>query len=171
MLAQPCAVPGVVEVVTAADVPVNEYGLVFKDQPVLIGVEHTGRSKVPCDVSRWEADQLCVVVAETKQAAHAGAKQLVAEWEELPLLPDLDAALASSVMLHPENGLETNAYQHLRIRKGDIEAGWAQAEVVVEGHLSGSALQEHAYLQPEAALAYIDDDGPGDSRDRRAVDP
>jgi len=151
------SVPGVVEVVTAADVPVNEYGLVFRDQPVLIGPASTGRSAVQSDISRWEADQLCVVVAETVAAASAGAAAIVAEWEELPLLSDLDAALNSAVLLHPENGKDTNAYHHLRIRKGDVDAGWAAAEVVVEG-IYEVPLQEHAYLQPEAALAYLDDE-------------
>ena len=150
--------PGVVDVVTAADIPVNEYGLTMFDQPVLIGVEHTGRSSVPCDISRWEADHLAVVVAETEQAARRGAAALRAEWEELPILDDIDAALADGApILHPENGKDTNGYYHLKIRKGDIDAGWAAAEVVVE---STYVLphQEHAYLQPEAATAYVDDE-------------
>lgn len=152
------ATPGVVEVVTADDVPVNEYGLVFRDQPVLIGPNQNARSPVPGDVSRWEADQLCVVVAESVAAATRGAEAVVAEWEELPLLADVDKALSSSVLLHPENGKDTNAYHHLRIRKGDIDAGWAAAEVVVEGAYE-LPLQEHAYLQPEAAISYLDDNG------------
>ena len=63
------ASPGVVTVVTAADVPVNEYGLTLFDQPVFIGLNDTGRSSVPCDVSRWEADHLAVVVAESLSEA------------------------------------------------------------------------------------------------------
>ena len=152
------AVPGVVDVVTAADVPVNEYGLVFRDQPVLIGPVQNSRSPVPSDVSRWEADQLCVVIAESVKAAKRGAEVVEAVWEELPLLPDVDSALTSSVLLHPENGKDTNAYHHLRIRKGDIDAGWAAAEVLVEGTYE-LPLQEHAYLQPEAAIAYVDEQG------------
>lgn len=142
------ATPGVIEVVTAADVPVNEYGLVIRDQPVLIGIGN---------VSRWEADQLCVVVAETVAAAQAGAEAIEVGWEELPLLADIDSALVSKVLLHPENGLDTNAYVHLRIRKGAIDAGWAAAEVVVEGTYE-LPLQEHAYLQPEAAISYLDNE-------------
>jgi CO/xanthine dehydrogenase Mo-binding subunit len=61
-------------------------------------------------------------------------------------------------LLHPENGLDTNAYQHLRIRKGDIEAAWRDAEVVVEGSYE-LPYQEHAYLQPEAAVSYVDESG------------
>ena len=83
------AIPGVVEVVTAADVPVNEYGLVFRDQPVLIGPNEigsgpvasgdSGRARVAGDVSRWEADHLALVVAESVEAATAGAEAIVAE--------------------------------------------------------------------------------------------
>jgi CO/xanthine dehydrogenase Mo-binding subunit len=150
------ATPGVLEVVTAADIPVNEYGLTMFDQPVLIGVEHTGRSKVPCDVSRWEADHLAVVIAESESAARAGAEALRSEWEDLPVLTNLDAALAPDApLLHPENGHTTNGYHHMKIRKGDIDAGWQAAEVVVEGTYEVPH-QEHAYLQPEAATAYLD---------------
>ena len=152
------AVPGVIDVVTSADVPVNEYGLVFRDQPVLIGTEHTGRSVVACEVSRWEADHLALVVAESVEAATAGAEAIITEWEELPVLADIATALASPALLHPENGNDTNAYHHLRVRKGDIIAGWEAAEVVVEGTYE-VPLQEHAYLQPEAAISYIDEEG------------
>ena len=151
------AVPGVVEVVTAADVPVNEYGLVFRDQPVfigpvLIGPGDTGRARVASNVSRWEADHLALVVAESVEAATAGAEAIVAEWEQLPVLGDIASALESPLLLHPENGQDTNAYHHLRVRKGDMEAGWAAAEVVVEGSYR-LPVQEHAYLQPEAAIS------------------
>jgi CO/xanthine dehydrogenase Mo-binding subunit len=152
------ATPRVVDVVTAADIPVNEYGLTMHDQPVLIGVDHTGRSPVPSDVSRWEADHLALVIAETGEAARAGAEALRAEWEQLPILGDIDAALdPDAPLLHPENGKDSNAYYHLKIRKGDIEAGWAAAEVIVEGTYEVPH-QEHAYLQPEAASAYLDDE-------------
>ena len=45
--------------------PVNEYGLTMFDQPVLIGLGDTGRAVDPRDVSRWEADKIALVVAET----------------------------------------------------------------------------------------------------------
>ncbi|HUO45603.1 MAG TPA: xanthine dehydrogenase family protein molybdopterin-binding subunit [Acidimicrobiia bacterium] len=152
------AIPGVVEVFTSADVPVNEYGLVYFDQPVFIGVEHTGRSSVPCEVSRWEADHLALVVGESLVDARQGAAAIEAEWEELPVLADMDSALDTDILLHPESGKDSNAYHHLRIRKGDPEAAWTQAEVTVEGDYE-FPYQEHAYLQPEAAVSYIDEEG------------
>ncbi|CAN5769821.1 hypothetical protein BH20ACT4_BH20ACT4_03390 [soil metagenome] len=151
------AVPGVLAVITAADVPVNEYGLTIFDQPALIGPPN-GRSDVVPDVSRWEADQLAVVVAETLDAAGRGAKGLEPVWEQLPVVADLDDALAGNTLVHPEDGTGSNVYCSLKIRKGDVDAGFAAADVVVEGTYE-VPYQEHAYLQPEAAVSYIDDEG------------
>ena len=67
------AVAGVVDVITAADAPVNEYGLTMRDQPALVGVDHTGLAAVDGAISRWEADQIAVVIGETVAAARAGA--------------------------------------------------------------------------------------------------
>ncbi len=184
--------PGVVLVLTAADVPVNEYGLTMFDQPVLIGPApadgpapwDTDPARVPGDVSRWEADHLAVVVAETERQAAEAALLLEPTWEPLPLVADIDAALADGApVLHPEanplaadtsrpahhrnghhrpahhrNGHHRNAYHHYVIRKGDAAAAMAQADVVVEGTYE-VPYQEHAYLQTEAALAYLDEEG------------
>ena len=152
------AVPGVVAVLGSADVPVNEFGLTMSDHPVFIGIDHTNRSPIACDVSRWEADKLALVVAESPEAARAGAAAIDAVWEPLPVLADIDESLGSEVLLHPENGKPTNAYYSLRIRKGDMERGWADADVVVESTYE-FPYQEHAFLQPEAGLAYIDEEG------------
>ncbi len=152
------ATDGVVFVLTSADVPVNEYGLTMFDQPVLVGPDHTGNTAVDAAVSRWEADAIAVVVAESEAAATAGASALVAEWEQLPLVLDIDAALADDApLVHPEMG-DSNAYYSYVIRKGDVVAGWDEADVIVEGTYE-FPYQEHAYLQPEAAVAYVDDEG------------
>ncbi|MDG2028393.1 MAG: molybdopterin-dependent oxidoreductase [Acidimicrobiales bacterium] len=151
------AVPGVVAVVTAADVPVNEYGLTMFDQPVLIGLDHTGRSEVRCDISRWEADHLAVVVGETRSAAQAGAAAIAAEWEQLPLVSDLESARRDEVLVHAET-TSSNAYYEMVIRKGDIDAGWDEADVIIEGRYEVPH-QEHAFLQVEAATGWVDDEG------------
>ncbi len=153
------AVEGVVDLITAADAPVNEYGLTMRDQPALVGVEHTTEAAVDGTVSRWEADQIAVVVGETLGAARRGAALLEVEWEDLPLANDIDEALApGAILLHPENGLPTNEYYGLKIRKGDPGVGWAKADAVVEATYQ-LPHQEHAYLQPEAGTAYIDGEG------------
>jgi CO/xanthine dehydrogenase Mo-binding subunit len=152
------AVPGVIAIFTAADVPVNEYGLTMFDQPVLVGVNGSGRSPVPSDVSRWEGDQVAMIVAETETAAAQARERIEIEWEQLPIIPDVDTAVRDEILLHPEHPNQSNIYHHYKIRKGDMAAGWAAAEVIIEGeyHLPN---QEHAYLQPEAALSYVDEQG------------
>ena len=119
------AVEGVVAVLGSADVPVNEYGLATRDQPVFVGLEHTGRSRIACDVSRWEADRLALVIAETPERARLGAAAIQAEWQPLLVLPDIDAALASQVLIHPDSDEPGNVCHSLRIRKGDIDRGWS----------------------------------------------
>lgn len=150
------AMPGVCTIVTAADVPVNEYGLTMFDQPVLIGPGN-GCSDVVSDVSRWEADHLAVVVAETREEGAAAAATLEATWEPLPIVADLDDALGGTTLVHPESPGASNIYYSLRIRKGDVDAGFADAAAVVEGTYE-LPYQEHAYLQPEAAVSYLDDE-------------
>jgi CO/xanthine dehydrogenase Mo-binding subunit len=152
------AAPGVVAVFTAADVPVNEYGLTMFDQPVLVGLGGGGGSTVPGDVSRWEADHVALVVAETEEAATEAAGLLEIEWEPLPVVADIETALRDETLIHPERGDGSNRYHHYRIRKGDVAAGWAEADVVVEGRYV-VPYQEHAYLQPEAGLSYVDEQG------------
>ncbi|MEL6985991.1 MAG: molybdopterin cofactor-binding domain-containing protein, partial [Actinomycetota bacterium] len=166
------AAPGVVAVVTAADVPVNEYGLTMADQPVLVGPAPTDGpapwelepGRVPGDVSRWEADHLAVVVAETERQAADAANLLSPTWEPLQVVADIDAALADDApILHPEaNPACTdpgqNAYHHYVIRKGDAAGAMAGADVVVEGTYE-VPYQEHAYLQTEAAVGYVDEAG------------
>lgn len=150
------AIEGVLGIFTAKDVPVNEYGLTMFDQPVLIGLNDTGRSKVAADVSRFEGEQVAIVVAETPEAAQAAAEAIVIEWEDLPLVNDVLEARKDEILVHPEAA--TNSYKKFVIRKGDMDAGWNEADVIVEGRYEVPH-QEHAFLQPEAAISYIDEEG------------
>ena len=138
--------PGVVAVLTAADVPYNAYGLIDADQPALCQ-----------DVVRFEGDRVALVVAESNEAAEAGAKLVAVDYENLPAVTDPRAALAPDAPLVHER-LGTNLLLHVPIRKGDVARGFAAAAVVLDGEFSTS-WQEHAYLQPEAGVAYTDDAG------------
>lgn len=148
------AVPGVVAIFTAKDVPNNEYGLTLFDQPVLVGL---GSARPGCDISRWEGDQVAMIVAETAEAAARARDLIRIEWEALRVITDPEEAMRDEVLLHDEYS-DSNAYAHYRIRKGDMDAGWEEADVVVEGEYH-TPMQEHAYLQPEAGLSYIDEEG------------
>ena len=147
------ALPGVIRVFTSRDVPVNEYGLVIKDQPVLCG---PGGDKAATDVVRCYMDMVATVVAETDDVARRALDMIDVQYEDLPAVFDAEEAMANSApQLHPD--CPGNLVARYRIRKGDMRAGWAVADVVVEGEYE-TTWQEHAYLQPEAGLAYIDEE-------------
>jgi CO/xanthine dehydrogenase Mo-binding subunit len=146
--------PGVVRIFTAKDVPHNEYGLVLKDQPVICG---PGSSNPAADTVRCYMDCLAVVVAETEAIAALAAKAIEVAYEDLPSVFDmLEAMEEGAPQIHPH--YPGNQICHYRTRHGDMGSGWAQAEVIVEGKYQ-TGYQEHAYLQPEAGLGYIDDQG------------
>lgn len=148
------ALEGVLGVFTAKDVPVNEYGLIMPDQPVLCG---PGSAKPHAERVRWIGDQVAIVVAETEAIAAQACEMVEVEWEDLAVVTDPVAAMdAAAPLLHPDRG--SNIFCHYRIRKGDIEAAFSEVEVIVEGEYRTPA-QEHAYLQPEAGLSYIDEEG------------
>lgn len=140
------ACPGVVAVLTAADVPYNAFGLISDDQPVLCS-----------DVVRFEGDKVALVVAQSKESALAGSQLVRILYEDLPIVIDPRAArLPEAPLLHPARG--SNILLHAPIRKGDAAAALALADVVLDGTFTTS-WQEHAYLQPEAGIAFLDEQG------------
>ena len=162
---QALALEGVVAIFTAADVPVNEFGLQWKDQPVLCGpsltpalsLEGSGEG-VKGDIVRCEGDRVAAIVAETEAIA-AKARDLVrVEYLDLPgVYNAAEAMRPDAPRVHPERG-DSNICVWDKIRKGDVETAFARADVIVEGEYH-TPYQEHAYLQPEAGLAYLDEQG------------
>jgi CO/xanthine dehydrogenase Mo-binding subunit len=138
--------PGIVAVLTAQDVPYNAFGLIEDDQPVLCS-----------DVVRFEGDKVALIVAENKQAAIEGACLVAVEYEDLPTVTDPRAALAADApLVHEQRG--TNLLLHFPLRKGDVDQALSEADIVLEDTFTTS-WQEHAFLQPEAGIAYVDEQG------------
>ncbi len=138
--------PGVVRVFTARDVPVNEYGLIVFDNPVLCANE-----------VKWIGDKVALVVAETEKQAEHARDLIHVEYEDLPVLTDPREAMKDgAIQLH--EAYPNNILRSYRIRKSDVANAFAQAEVIVEDTYH-APMQEHAFLQPEAGLAYIDEAG------------
>ncbi len=147
-------VDGVILVLTASDVPNNEYGLQVADQPVLCG---PGSDKAYADRVRFIGDQVAAVVAETEEIAAYACKLIEVEYEDLPILLDpFESTREGTILLHPDKG--TNIFESYRIRKGDPDNAFRVADVIVEGEYH-TPVQEHAFLQPEAGLAYVDEKG------------
>ncbi len=170
-LREALAVPGVIAIFTGADVPKNEYGLVRFDAPVMVSASEewriengeSRRSQRAFAHSQFDGvvrhigEKLAFIVAETERIAERARDRIRVEYEDLPPLTDLHAALQPDApQLHPH--YPGNVMQRYRIRKGDVATAFARCDVIVEDTYTTGA-QEHAYLQPEAGLAYIDEAG------------
>ena len=136
--------PGVVAVLTHADVPYNRFGLVEADQPVLCE-----------DKVRFFGDRVALVVAETADAAEEAAKLVRVEYEDLTAVTDAISAMREDAPLVHDNR-DSNVLEHVRIRKGDIDEAFKRCDVVLEGEFT-TKWQEHAYLQPSAGISYYED--------------
>ncbi len=170
-LREALSVPGVIAIFTGRDVPVNEYGLVLFDAPVMVSASSILPSPGPQSESSaevWEpkafdgivrhvGEKIAFIVAETERIADRARDLIRVEYEDLPPLTDMHEALKPDApQLHPH--YPGNVMKRYRIRKGDVEAAFAQCDVIIEDTYTTGA-QEHAYLQPEAGLAYIDEAG------------
>ncbi len=143
------ALPGVVAILTSKDVPVNEYGINIMDQPVLVGEGE----KV-----RWLGDRIAIVIGESEKIAQEARQLVRVEYEPLPVVSDpREAMKPGAPLIHEERG-DSNILKHIKIRKGDIEKGFAEADVVMEKYYVTPHV-EHAYMQPEAGVGYIDEKG------------
>jgi CO/xanthine dehydrogenase Mo-binding subunit len=139
-------VSGVVRVLTAADVRgTNRFGLIVPDQPVLVEREIVGAS-----------DVVAVVIATTVSAAREGARHV-----RLSLSPRagvFDPARALEVDAPAVHAKRSNLLATRTIRRGDPDRAISRAPVVIEGvYRTGHV--DHAFLAPEAGLAYVDDEG------------
>ena len=138
---------GVAAVLTADDVPGEiNHGLVIKDWPALIDVGQ----KV-----RYVGDAIAIIAADSREAALRAAEIIRVEIEPLPVVAGpVQAHQADASQLH-ENG---NLLKHIEVRKGEVEEGFAEADVVLE-HVYHTATIDHAFLEPECSIARLTKDG------------
>jgi len=138
---------GVEGIITCADVPGQDgFGVIVNDQPVM------ARGKV-----RYVGEAVAAVAAEDLLTAKRALAAINVVYEQLPAVFDPDEAMrAGAPVLH--DYAPDNITKHIPIRVGDVEKGFAESDLVVEEAYSTQAI-EHAYLEPEAGLAYVDHDG------------
>jgi len=139
------AMPGVLAVLTAADIPGrNGFGVIIPDQPVLAG-----------DVVRFQGEAVAVVVAETESIARLALDLVEVNYQPLsPLFDAKEALRPDAPSIHPGG----NLLAHKQIRAGDVQEALDDADVVVEATFE-TPIIDHAYLEPEAALAQWNEDG------------
>lgn len=140
--------PGVVAVLTGADVPgTNRQGIVHKDQPVLC-----------TDKVRHCGDAVALVIAESREALAEALALIRPDIEPLPGVFTLDEALAPHAPPIHEGHPGGNVLVQGEIRKGDAEAQLAACDVVIEATFTVPAVA-HAFLETENGVAWQEADG------------
>jgi len=139
-------VAGVVKIITAADIPqVKNFGLIIKDQPVLVGIGQK---------MRYMGDALAIVIAESKEIASKAVRLIEVEVEELEVISDpLRAMEKDAPLIHKDGNILATHY----LEKGDMKKGFAEANVIVENEYRTTFLDQ-VPLQVEAGVGIYDEE-------------
>ena len=136
--------PGVLRILSASDIPgQNAYGAIRKDQPFLAD-----------GIVRFVGEPILLVIAQNEGIARRAAGLIKVEYREIQAILTCAQAAESPVQVREEGRLL--AFRTLR--KGDIDRGFADADIVVE-HTYTTQWVDHAFMETEAGLAYPDDEG------------
>ena len=137
--------PGVAGIFTAEDIPGDDMtGVIIRDQPYL------ARGKV-----RYKGEPVAIVAGESAHAIEQALEKIKVEYRPRPALFDpLEALKPGAERIHQDG----NLMFQMRLKKGDVEEGFKGADIVIERSYKTGFI-EHAYLEPEAGISYIDDMG------------
>jgi CO/xanthine dehydrogenase Mo-binding subunit len=152
------AVPGVHLVLTGEDFTGARIGKKIVDMPILAD-----------GVVRYIGEKIVAVAADSEEAAERAVEVIDVEYEELPVVTDaVVAAQPQAPLLHPNvaeyAGLlhkietPTNVFVRLTWKKGDVEEGFRQSDVIVENTFDVPAVHQ-AYLEPHSCLVEVKPDG------------
>jgi CO/xanthine dehydrogenase Mo-binding subunit len=137
--------PGVAAVITAEDVPNNCIGLKVQDEYVFADTQ-----------THYVGEPLAAVAAESEEAALEAVHRIKVDYEERPpILDPREAMKPGAPQIHP--GKE-NVVLHFKLRRGDVEEGFAQSHTVVEDHFETQPV-EHAHIETHGAVARVDRNG------------
>lgn len=150
--------PGVKAVVTGQDVTGLKIGRRLVDMPILAD-----------GVVRFIGEKVAAVAAETEEIAEAALDLIEVEYEELePVLDPIEAIKPTAPILHPDVlnykgrpgklDAPSNDFIYITWKKGDIEAGFRQADLVVENTFHTHQVHQ-AYIEPHSCLVKADADG------------
>jgi CO/xanthine dehydrogenase Mo-binding subunit len=147
---------GVKAVLTAKDVPRNESITRF-GQTHTVGGGFEGLYRVLADQKvHYVGEPVALVAAETEESARRALDLIRVEYEPLPGVFDPLEAMKTDAPQVEEG--RTNIITHFEVVKGDVEEGFAEADVVVENTYRVPFV-DHAYLEPESGVAWIDENG------------
>ena len=145
------ALPGVRAVLTAADIPHN----VIAEEASGLGIDAIVQPVLASDRVRYDGEPVAVIAAETPGAAVDAAALVEVSYEDTPGVFDTEAALAEDAPAVHAGG---NRYVTWRSSIGDVEAALERADLIVEETYVSQRV-DHAYLEPEAGIGWVDSDG------------
>ncbi len=144
---------GIIRILTSKDIPgENMFGLIVPDQTVF------------CDHEvRYVGDTLALVIGETEEQIEAALKAIKVEIDPLPVIRNItDALKPDAPVLHsrlkdvyPDM---PNVLKHFHLSKGDIEKGFAEADLIYEQSYKVPFV-EHAYMETETSIGKLEEDG------------
>lgn len=157
-ISQALEVPGVKAILTGQDTTGLRIGRQIYDTPILAD-----------GVVRFVGDKVAAVAAETEEAAEQATNLIGVDYEDLePVLDPLEALKPTAPVLHPDvlsyKGLPckldtaSNLFGYYRWGKGDIEAGFREADVIVENTFETQVVHQ-SYIEPHACLVKADPSG------------
>ncbi|MDD5014673.1 MAG: molybdopterin-dependent oxidoreductase [Atribacterota bacterium] len=138
-------IPGVVKIITAADVPhLKNFGLIIKDQPVLIGIG---------EKMRYMGDALAIVIAENKEVASKAVKIIEVEVEKLEVISNpLRAMEDDAPLIHKDGNILSTHF----LEKGDIKKGFSEADIIEE-NVYKTTFVDQLPLQVSAGVCRYDE--------------
>jgi CO/xanthine dehydrogenase Mo-binding subunit len=148
-------VPGIVCVLFGEDVPHNVIWVDVPGQTVEVAALKASMEVLATDRIRFHGEPVALVVAETEDALAEACDLVEIDYEELPGVFDPDVALTDAA---PSVHAQGNLLGEWNIDTGDVASAFDAADVVVEGSYETQAV-DHAYLEPEAGVGWLDDEG------------
>jgi len=149
------ALPGVAAVLLAQDVPHNTLWTDVPGQTSEVGPLRARIQVLAQEVVRFQGEAVALVAAETRELALHAVELIEVQYDPQPGVFDPEAALAAGAHQVHEGG---NLLARWAVRRGDPVRALAEAEVVIESVYRCQFI-DHAYLEPEAGVAWIDSDG------------
>lgn len=160
------ALKGVKAVLSGQDIPTERIGLSLRDRPVLAQ-----------GVTRFVGEPVVAIAANNEEVAEEALSIVKVDYEELPAIFDPEESMKSKprVIIHPElftytvspllkfmkhkfNPDMPNCFIHHKIRQGNLEQGFQEADVIVENRFSTARIQ-HAAMEPHSAIAKFESNG------------
>jgi CO/xanthine dehydrogenase Mo-binding subunit len=148
-------VPGVVSVLFGEDVPHNVIWVDVPGQTVEVAALKASMEVLATDRVRFHGEPVALVIAETEEALAEACDLVTVDYEELPAVFEPEQALAEGA---PAVHAAGNLIGEWDIDRGDVDAAFGIADVVVEGTYETQTV-DHAYLEPEAGVGWLDDEG------------